>query len=367
MNVRLTILVLALIGLVGSLCSCGSFFSSSTTTHLLYISTGQGIYAYRVDNKGGSANPISSAPFYAGNTPAGMVIDGSGNHAYVANQADNTISLLTIDHSSGVLTEVLPRTSVGGFSPNQIALDPSGTTLFVANQLSNNVAALSIGAKGTLTAPSSSQVVQLASSPANLAVANGLLFVAAPTFSQVYVFSISSGSLSPVSGSPIVVSDGVGSVTVDSSAKYLYVTNPSNNTISGFTIQYSGSTNTIALPPIPGSPFAPTIATGTSPAEPISAILDSTATHLYVANYGSSNLSLFSVASDGALTSMTAPTVQAGTNPSQLLIDPNGNILLVGNVGGKSVSQLPVQSSGALAVGQSISIFAVPQALAVTK
>ena len=363
MNLRRTVLILALIGLVAGLCGC-NVFSSKTTTHLLYVSTGQGIYAYRIDNKTGFSNPIPSAPFYAGNTPAGMVIDASGNHMYLANQAENTISLLTIDHSSGVLTEVLPRTSTGGFSPNQILLDSSGSTLFVANQLSDNVAALSIGSNGALTAPTSSQVVKLASPPANLAVANGLLFVAAPSFSQVYVFSTGSGNLSAVNGSPFSVSDGVGSVTVDSGAKYLYVTNPSTDTISGYTIQYSSSTNTIGVTVIPGSPFAPNTGTGT---QPNAAILDATATHLYVANSGSSNVSQFSVGSNGSLSSLTAPTAPAGSNPLQMIIDPNGSYLLVGNVGGRSVSELSIKSDATLGTAQTISVPSVPQALAVTK
>lgn len=363
MNVRLTILILALISLVAGLCGC-NVFSSKTTTHLLYVSTGQGIYAYRIDNKTGFSNPIPSAPFYAGNTPAGMVIDASGDHMYLANQADNTISLLTIDHSTGVLTEVLPRTGTGGFSPNQILLDSSGSTLFVANQLSNNVAALSIGSNGALTAPTSSQVVQLASPPANLAVANGLLFVAAPSFSQVYAFSTSSGNLSPVNGTPFTVSDGVGSVTVDSGAKYLYVTNPSTDTISGYTIQYSSSTNTIGAAVIAGSPFAPNTGTGT---QPRAAILDATTTHLYVANSGSSNVSLFSVGSNGSLSSMTTPTAPAGSSPLQMIIDPNGSYLQVGNVGGNSVSELAIKSDATLGAAQTISVPSVPQALAATK
>lgn len=365
MNLR-QVFTLILIAVAGTLCGCG-VFSSGTTTHLLYVSTGQGIYAFRIENKSGFSSQIPSSPFYVGNTPAGMVIDASGDHAYVANQVDNTISLLTVDHSSGVLTEVLPRTSVGGFSPNQIALDSAGTTLFVGNQLSNNVAALSIGAGGTLTAPSNTQVVQLASAPANLVSANGLLFVAAPSFGQVYVFSVSSGNLSPVNGSPVRLADGVGSVTVDPSAKYLYVTNPSTNTISGFTIQYSSSSNTIALGPIPGSPFAPNVGAGTSLSQPVAAVLDSTATHLYAANYGSANVSLFSIGSNGDLTSLTTPTATAGTNPSQLLIDPNGNFLLVGNVGAKTVSVLPIKSDATLSTAQSITVATVPQALAVTK
>ena len=369
MNLRLTLLVLAVIGLIGSLCSCGPF-SSTTTTHLLYVSTGQGIYAYRITNSSGASNAIPSAPFYAGNTPAGMVIDASGNHMYLANQADNTVSLLTIDHSSGVLSEVLPRAGTGGFSPNQILLDSSGATLFVGNQLSNTVTALSVGSNGALTAPKGSQVAQLASPPANLAFAGGLLFVSAPTFSQVYVFSVNSGNLNSVHGSPFVISNGVGSVTVDSSAKYLYVTNPSTNTISAYTIQYSSSANTIAVQTIPGSPFAPDVSTtgATAPIAPLSAVLDSTTTHLYVANNGSSNVSLFTVGTNGALTSTTAQTTAStGSGPVQMLIDPNGNYLLVGNVGARSVSELPIKSDATLGTAQTVTVPGVPQALAVTK
>jgi 6-phosphogluconolactonase len=366
MKLRSAIQVLLLVGTAGVLSSCG-VFSNKTTTHLLYVSTGQGIYAYRIDNKSGSSNPLPSAPFYAGNTPAGMVIDASGNHMYLANQTDNTISLLTINHSSGVLTEVMPRTATGGFSPNQILLDSSGSTLFVANQLSNTVTALLIGSNGALTAPTPSQVAQVGSPPANMAFAGGLLFVAAPSFSQVFVYSVTSGNLTPVGGSPFSMTDGVGSVTVDSSAKYLYVTNPSINTTSGFTIQYSSSTNTISLTPIPGSPFAPNASTGTTPSQPMRAILDSTATHLYVANNGSSNVSLFSVGSNGALTSMSTATAPAGGSPLQMLIDPNGNYLLVGNVSGRSVSELSIKSDGTLGAAQTISVPSVPQALAVTK
>ena len=163
------------------------------------------------------------------------------------------------------------------------------------------------------------------------------------------------------------MSNGVGSATVDSSAKYLYVTNPSINTISGFAINYSSSTNTIGVNPIPGSPFAPNSGTGSAPSQPMAAILDSTATHLYVANNGSSNVSLFSVGSNGALTSMTTPTASVGANPLQMLIDPNGNFLLVGNVGARSVSGLTINSDGTLGTAQTTSVPSVPQAIAVTK
>src|SRR5438876_3231224 len=141
MNLRQTItaLLMSLLTAAG-LCSCGS---SSNGSHLLYVTTGQGIYGYRIDNSSGASTPLSSAPFVIGNAPAGIALSPSGQLAFVANEDDNTISLLKIDPVSGNLSEVLPRTPSGGFSPNQVTMDPTGSTLFVANQLSNNVAAFS--------------------------------------------------------------------------------------------------------------------------------------------------------------------------------------------------------------------------------
>ncbi len=120
----------------GGLSSCGS---SSHGSHLLYVTTGQGIYAYRIDNKSRNSTAIFSAPFSVGNTSGSIVISPSGQFAYVANEDDNTISLYKIDRVSGSLSEVLPRTPSGGFSPNSMVLDTSGSTLFVGNQLSNDV------------------------------------------------------------------------------------------------------------------------------------------------------------------------------------------------------------------------------------
>ena len=362
MNLRYAIPVLLLLAAAAALSSCGS----SNSSHLLYVSTGQGIYGYRIDNKTGASTALPSAPFIVGNTPSGMVIDSSGQRGYVANQSDNTVSLLTIDSTSGVISEVLPRVATGGFSPSQLLLDDASHTLFATNLLSNNISTFSIGGSGGLTLATTTS---LPDSPSNIAFAGGLLFAATPNFSRVYIFSVSSGTLTALTGSPLVVTEGVGAVTVDPSAKYLYVTNPGNNTISAYSIQYASGSNQITLTVIPGSPFLSSpSATTTAIAAPVTSILDSNTTHLYVANSAAGNLAVFSVGTNGSLTATTGSLATTGTNPRVLAFDPIGNYLLVGNVGSKTITEFTIKSDATLSsTGQTVNLASVPQAIAVTR
>jgi 6-phosphogluconolactonase (cycloisomerase 2 family) len=361
MNLRHTISVFSLLAAAAGLCSCGS----SNSTHLLYVSTGQGIYGYRLDDKSGAANLLASAPFIVGNTPSGMVIDSSGQRGYVANQSDNTVSLINIDSTSGVVSEVLPRVPTGGFSPQQLLLDDASQTLFVTNLLSNSISTFSVGGSGALTAETTTPFPD---SPSNLAFAGGLLFVAAPNISRVYVYSVNSGNLTPLTGSPLIVTEGVGTVTVDPSAKYLYVTNPSNNTISGYSIQYASGSNQITLTLIPGSPFPSSTNTTTVITAPVTSILDSTATHLYVANSAAGNMSVFSIGTNGSLTATTTTMTPTGTNPRILAFDPISTYLLVGNIGSKTITEFSIKADATLnSTGQTVNLASVPQAIVVTR
>ena len=361
MNLRYAISALSVLTAAAALCSCGS----SGSTHLLYVSTGQGIYGYRLDDKTGATTVLASAPFIVGNTPSGMVIDSSGQRGYVANQSDNTVSLLNIDSASGVISEVLPRVSTGGFSPNQLLLDDTGDTLFTTNLLSNSISTFSVGGSGGLTLQTTTS---LPDQPSNIAFAGGLLFAAAPNFSRVYVFSVSSGNLTPLTGSPLVVTEGVGTVTVDPSAKYLYVTNPSNNTISGYSIQYASGSSQITLTVIPGSPFSTSTNGTTTTTAPVTSILDSTAAHLYVANTAAGNMAVFSVGTNGSLTATTSTMATTGTNPRVLAFDPISKYLLVGNVGSRTITEFSLKSDATLnSTGQTVNLSSVPQAIVVTR
>ena len=308
-NFRQLFVIAAAALMAASLSSCGSTGGS----HLMYVSTGQGIYAYRIDDNTGSSTAVFTTPFIIGNAPAGMVLSPSGQVAYAANQNDDTISQLKIDTVTGTLTEVLPRTPAG-FSPNPMVMDAAGGTLIVGNQLSNDLYVYTVGANGALTLASKTP---LGSQPTSLVLSNNFLYVAVPNFNGVYGFSLSSGNLSPLPGTPVQVLNGIGKLAVDPAGKYLYAPNLGSNTISGFAIQSDGS-----LVGIPNSPFLVSGGSSSTPPSPAAALADATSTHLYVANFGATSVAQFSIGTNGALTAMTPATVSAGTNPAFMLFDP---------------------------------------------
>jgi 6-phosphogluconolactonase len=338
---------------LGILSGCGSFFSSSSRpSHLAYVAGGvNDVTAYRIDNKSGAPSSIVTAPYVAGKSPSSIVVHPSNNFLYVANAADSTISLFSINSSSGTLTEVLPRTT-SGFSPGFMTMDSAGKFLFVANQGSNDVSMFQIGNAGALTLVSS---VSVGSIPTGLVLSSaGFLYVPVPNFSVIAVLSVSSNSLQFVGS--YLVTNGVGGVAVDPGAKFLYATNPATNTVSGFAIQAGGGL--VAMPGL-------TVATGTTP---VAAAMNLAGSALYVANSGAANVSQFTVDSTtGVLTAFATTIVAAGTNPAFLVVDPGGKFIFVGNTGSNSVTELAVASDGSVTSGNTINVTFVPRSFAATQ
>jgi len=353
---RSQITVLVLLMTVGVLSSC-----NSQSTHLAYVTAGSnGIFAYRIRNGNGVATNIFTSPFLVGDSTFGIVVHPSNQFAFVANQQSGTISLLKIDLTSGALTENLPRTPAG-LSPGPMIQDSGGNFLFVADQGLNQILVFSVAANGSLSQVGSAAV---GSTPTGLALSsNGFLFVPVPSFSAIYVFSVSSGALSAVCSSsgpvcsPFKITNGIGSIAVDPGGKFLYATNPSTNTVSGFVIQSDGS-----LTPVPGVVFA----TGTSPD---AAAVDPSGKFLYVTNSGATTLSQYTIESaTGDLTALTTTSPSVGSNPGFMVFDPDGKFVYVGNLGSKSFTQLTINSNGSLsATSNSLLVGAVPRALAFTK
>jgi 6-phosphogluconolactonase (cycloisomerase 2 family) len=349
----LVVAVAAALTALGTLSGCSSFFSSSpSATHLAYVVGGQtAVSAYRINDKSGNASLLVGSPYVAGNSPSSVVVHSSGQFLYVANAIDSTISLFTINSTTGALTEVLPR-ATAAIAPAFMTMDSAGSFLFVANQGSNDVSMFQIGSAGTLTQVSS---VSVGASPAGLTLtSSGFLYVPVPNFSAIAVLSVGSGSLQFVGSVP--VSNGIAGIAVDSGAKFLYATNPATGTVSGFAIQSDGS-----LAAVPGLRFG----TGTTP---VAAAVDLSGSFLYVANAGSASISQFTIdAATGALTAFSTPTVSVGTNPAFVVTDPGGKFVYVGNTGAKSVTELTITSKGSLSNTNTIDVGFVPRSLAATK
>lgn len=332
--------------------------SSSGSSHLAYVATSSGVFAYRISDGNGSPRSLLAAPFTLGRSPSSIVISSSNDLAYVADSSDNTIARVKIDPSSGSLSEITPRFTGAGISPSFMLLDPGGQFLFVADEGSNDVTSYSIGSDGSLGLGST---VFLGSPPSNMALSpsGDLLFVATPAFSgAIYVFTVSSGTLTSVAGSPFPVPNGLSTIAIDPSAKFLYAANPVTDTVSGFSILTGG-----VLATLPNSPYGNST---NGLKNPFALAVDPTSKFLYVANSSTTTISEFDITGTGDLTAVTS-SASAGSNPVFFAFDPDGKHLYVANSGSKSITQFTLNSDGTLTSTNTIQVGSVPRSLALTK
>lgn len=221
--------------------------------------------------------------------------------AYVSNQHDDTISAYIVS-ADGTLAALPTSSFPGGSNPAGLAVDLSGKFLYVANVLSDNVSGYAI----------------------------------APN-----------GSLSPIPGSPFPAASGAVSVAIDPTGNFLYV--PSCGMICsgsgpGAIAAFSMTPGTGVLVPLPGSPFT----AGTFPYAMAFITPGATGTFAYVANYGSDNISSFSIQSNGALSAVSGSPFAAGIFPLALAVDLEFNRLYAVNTGSSTVSAYSVHVDGSL-------------------
>jgi 6-phosphogluconolactonase len=337
---KLTSVVWLAMGLA-TLVGCGSSPSGSTTqpfpsSHLVFVAlpTSNAVAAFHVNNNTAAFTNILGSPYPGGTSPSSVVVHPSNRFVYAANQIGNDISLFNIDSTLGSLLEVLPRTPTG-LVPTSLAMDSGGTLLFAVNRVSSSISVYSIDAgSGALTAVAGSpfstfpnpEVLALTPSGKFLYVLNGNL-------GAVFAYTVTSGVLHPVAGLPAPVGNGPVAITVDPAENFVYVANAVDNTVSVLSI---GSTGALTL--------LGTYATGTTPTGV--AVLGQ---YLYVANLGSSNISVFSVApTTGVLTQITGSPVSGGNAPLFEVIDPNGKFLYTGSQTAKSITAFSINATTGL-------------------
>ncbi len=231
-------------------------FVYATNCGDLCSGSGRGnVSAYAIDKKTGALTPVPGSPFLADDIPYAVVVDSTGEFAYVANFGAGTVSVFSIDRSSGSLTAVGAPVPTGGTLPLYLVLDPHGRFLYVGNTGSNSVSGFAVGDDGSLTA---------------------------------------------VPGSPFTTADFSGAVALDRSGEFLYVS--AGSQVLGFSLQKDGS-----LTPLPSSPFA-------APGFLVSLTLDRRGQHLYGAAT-SSGVAAYDIAKDtGALTPVIGAPFPAGSN-----------------------------------------------------
>src|SRR5271163_773499 len=115
---------------------------------------------YTLDSCTGDLTPTTPATVATGANSFGsetMVVDPAGRFAYVANLGSNavdagTISMFTINSTTGVLSPTTPATVATGFLPQGIGIDPLGRFVYTANSDDNTVSMFTINSStGVLT------------------------------------------------------------------------------------------------------------------------------------------------------------------------------------------------------------------------
>jgi 6-phosphogluconolactonase (cycloisomerase 2 family) len=257
-----------------------------------------GVLQYTIDHSKGRLNIVQAPnassnltvpvpPVVTGLQPVAAAIGSGNNFVFVANSGSNTISVFSLDQTTGALTEVPGSPFTAGTRP--VSLVARGTSLWVANQGDGTVTAYSISQAGALTQGSTVTVgANTTSINANSGGTN--VYVADGTANTVTLLTASGSTLTV--GSSMAVGTAPSNLFVDSSGKYLYVTNAGSNDVSAFTIG-SG-----ALTAIGGSPFK-------AGAAPSYAATNAGGNYLYVANEGDGTVSSFQIGGSGSLTPAT--------------------------------------------------------------
>jgi YVTN family beta-propeller protein len=129
------------------------------------------------------------------------------------------------------------------------------------------------------------------------------VYVSDPAHNSVLGFSIQSNALTPISGSPFAAGSQPMGLTLSPQGAVLYVANHGSNNVSAFVID----SNSGALAPVPGSPFA---TAGQGP----SAVAASS-TFVYVTDQTTNDVSGFTIGANGALSPVTGSPFNVATSP----------------------------------------------------
>jgi YVTN family beta-propeller protein/VCBS repeat-containing protein len=281
------------------------------------------------------------ATITAGTNASGIAFSPNGSKAYVANETDNTVSVIN------TATNAVTTVPVGN-GPLRVAVSPDGTaayvtdffggTVSVINTATNAVTTIPVGANptGVVFSPNGntayvasrgtgvlSVINTVTNSVTNISVGSQPFGVAlSPNGSTAYVTNdLSSGTVSVVdlATKQITATVGVGSfpkgIAVSPDGSTAYVANLASSSVSVINTATHAVTN---------------ITVGTGPSGVAVSPDGSTA---YVTNQNSGTVSVIDTATKTVIT-----TFPVGTNSVGVAFSPNGNIAYVTNAGAGTVS-----------------------------
>jgi len=169
------------------------------------------------------------------------------------------------------------------------------------------------------------------------------VYASTPASNQIAAYreDPNSGVLTALAGSPFEAGNGVEAIALHPTKKFLYAVNSFSSDISLFTVSTLGAITEM----MPRTPVTPG---GTNPKF---LAIDTAGSFLYVGNIGSNNISVFSIdASSGDLKEISGSPFPIGMTPLNMALAPNGNVLYVtgGGSGQQGIIQIFTLTAGVL-------------------
>ncbi|MFF3419664.1 lactonase family protein [Streptomyces sp. NPDC002698] len=128
------------------------FVTAPDGGHLLAVDLGTDtVYSYRLDESRGTLTEVSRARTRPGAGPRHLTFHPGGGYAYLANEADDTVTVCGYDPATGRLSVGEPQstgTGSGTSYPAQLLVTPNGSYAFLANRGHNSLTRYAIEAGG---------------------------------------------------------------------------------------------------------------------------------------------------------------------------------------------------------------------------
>jgi DNA-binding beta-propeller fold protein YncE len=328
-----------------------TFFSSSQLTAQISASDiaaagTAGVTVFNPAPGGGSSSTSTFTITTGGMDPQSIAVDQhTGKFAYVANTGclDGYVSMYMINPTTGALASIGPPVPVPDEGARSMAVDPFGKFAYVASwgegDTGGSVSAYTINAT-TGALMSTGTIFGGAAglcAPWSVVVdpSGKFVYVAnegcpSPTNVSMFTMNATTGALTSIG--TVVAGGRAISVAVDPKGKFAYVASRSNPPGSvGNVSTYTINAPTGALTSIG------TIAAGT---DPVSVAVDPTGKFAYVSNSGSNDVSMYTITTTGALTSIGTTTGGGGS----IAVHPSGKFAYVSNSAG-SVSVYTINAA----------------------
>src|ERR1035441_5883316 len=233
------------------------------------------ISMFTINPTTGVLTPTIPATVPTGFFPQGIAIDPTGSFVYTGDSDDNAVSMFTVNQTTGVLTPVSPAEVPTGYesSPGFVTVDPSGKFLYTSGDASDDstIAMFTINSTTGLLTPMTPVKVYTGPIPFDLAVSpNGKFAYVVNNDSGMgndigvaqYTVDSTTGVLTPSTSEWVATGDGPTAIAVDPTSKFAYVVNRLDNTVSMYTID--PTTGNLRLNATAANPSG-AIVTGTAP------------------------------------------------------------------------------------------------------